>query len=418
MPIESTDREAPATVRQVPLIVAFFAFSGGLLAYLFTPALPAGDGAAYMDQVLDGIWTARTVHLGYLIQLAPLARLAGDAGGALLSCLWATVALAAALDAGRSLTGSWRMGLVAPAALMGMSLFWTHALFPEVYGPAAAAVLLSAALRLRGQAVAAGVVAGVAAAMHPGALIWLPTLALMRQRWVRFLIPAVLLPAALSLVAPGDYWTGERGVLAVVDWPRPWRATQRVYRLAIEAAPVVAALMLIALADRKARRRVALPLLPGLVLVVLTDWRDDVPAALPGLYLAALLAPTGLTLLRSRLPRRKVVTGVAMVALACQIGEATTRHDRARRRVEREVAAIEALLGVDPAPQPWGSWGERARFQHYLGTTAGVEHVALPPGVPFPAGACPTQRAAPVGAGQVFLCDGTPASPVPGGLQP
>lgn len=417
MPHESTDPEVPTAARQVPLIVAIFTLSSGLLAYLFTPALPAGDGAAYMDQLRDGIWTARTVHLGYLAQLAPLARLAGDAGGALLSCLWATVALAAALDAGRTLTGSWRMGLVAPAALMGMSLFWTHALFPEVYGPAAAAVLLSAALRLRGQAVAAGIAAGIATAMHPGTLIWLPTLALMRERWARFLAPAVLLPAALSLVAPGDYWAGERGVLAVVDWPRPWRAAQRAYRLAIEAAPVVAALMLIALADRRARRRVALPLLPGLALVLLTDWRDDVPAALPGLFLAALLAPSGLVLLRSRLPRRKVVTAVAMAALACQIGEATTRHDRARRRAVREVAAIEAL-GGDDAPQPWGHWGERARFRHYLGTTAGAEYVALPPGVPFPAGVCPAQRAVPVAAGQVFLCAGPPVSPGPGGPEP
>ncbi len=408
MTTASTEAGTPATRRYLPVIVVLSCLYGGLSVYLFTPALPAGDGAAYLDQASGGLLGQRTVHLGYLLQLLPLARSLGDAGGALLSCLWAAIGLGAALVAGRELTGSWWLAAAAPAALLGMPPFWTHALFPEVYGPAAAAVLVAAALRLRGHAVAAGIAVGVGAAMHPGALIWVPTLAWLGDRRGRFLLAAAVLPLAAALVAPADYWLGERGVLAVLQLPRPWSAAQRLYRLALDAAPLSAALMLLGLADGCARRRLALPLLPGLALVLLTDWRDDVPAALPGLYLAALLVPVGLDQLRERLPRRAVVTAAVVALLACQIGEATSRHDRDRRRTVREVAILEALAARGPGLQPWGSYGERARYRHYVGDRDGGPHVALPPGHPFPAGRCEAQQTLEVAGTALFVCPGEP----------
>ena len=411
MPELSTESPTPRSRIHLFVIIGFFSLVGGLLAYLFTAALPAGDAAAYLDQVLAGRLDERTVHLGYLFQLRLLAAWLGDAAGAALSACWGMIALLALWRTSTALGERPRTALVAPGFLVTTIPFWTHSLFAEVYGPSAAALAVAVLLRLRGRPVAAGLVAALAASIHPGALVWVPTLALMGNRRPRFVAAAILPVVVIAACVADDYLLGGRGVLSTLSLPQPWHAAQRAWRTLVWGAPLTAALCLIGLFDGRARRRVMMPLLPGIALSMLTDWYTDVPAMLPALYLLALLAPAGarrIVRYGSSAPRIAAI-GVLLV-MVLQLGEATSVHDRARRDTEREVDAIRAL-DVPGAPQPWGSFGERARYRHYVQDSTGPMVVSLPPGRPFPAGACPRQRAATVAPMELFLCPQQPFDP-------
>jgi len=381
------------------------------MAYLYTASLPAGDAAVYLDQAFDGRLDERTVHAGYLVQLWALSRWLGDAAAPVLSIIWGLTTLLALWRASAALGERRWSALVAPAFLVTAVPFWTHSLFAEVYGPSAAALVVAALLRLRNRPIAAGLAAAAAASMHPGALMWLPTLALMGDRRVRFSVAAVLPVAALAAWFAQDYLLGGRGLLPSLAVPQPWWAAQRAWRALTWGAPLTCALCLLGLLDADARRRVLLPLLPGIALSMLTDWYTDVPATLPALYLVALLAPAGarrITRLASSTPRLAVAGLLAVMVF--QLGEATSAHDRARRDVERDVERIRAL-DQPGAPKPWGGFGERARYLHYVQDPTGPMSVSLPPGHPFPAGTCPRQRAAAVSGSEVFLCPHPPFDP-------
>ncbi len=400
---------------QLAVIVSFFLLLCGLLLYLATGSIPSGDGVVYLDQVLAGNLRERTLHVGYLFQLAVVASLLGDVGATLLSALWAMVAWIAAWWGAQALLGPEvtrqrrHLALAAPAFLAALIPLWEHALFPEVYGPTAAAALGAAALRLHGRPWLSALAAGVAVTMHPGALAWLPTLALMGPRPGRYGAAVLAFPAVLAIALYGDYVMGGRGVLAALEWPDPWRASQRAWRALVWGAPLTAALPAAALVRADVRRRLGYPLAAGIAAAILTDWYHDVPAQLPALYLLSLAAPAGLAVLAGRAaPRRRVVLGIAVVVLGFQIGEATSHQDRKRRALDREVRALQSWAGED-APLPWGSFGEQARYDHYVPAAAGPAHVALPLGTPFPAGVCPGQTAALAGGLQVFVCPGSPA---------
>jgi len=386
--------------------------SAGLIAYLFTARLPAGDIAVYLDQVNAGELGERTVHLGYLLQLWLSYRVLGDAGAPLLSAGWAMVALLAAWWGATALTEGRVRALAAPAFLVTMPLFWEHALFGEVYGPAAAALLAAAAARLHGRVLAPALLVGVASTIHPGSLVWLPTIALMGARGRGLLIGiAALLPALVALLFAGDYVLGDRGLVAGLQWPQPWRAAQRAWRALVWAAPLSGTLPLLGLLLPAGRRWIVVPLLPGIVLSILTDWYTDVPATLPALFVVALLAPAGLDVLLAAVPRhRRAILAGAALLLAFQLGEATSVHDRARRRVVAENEAIEAYA-EGAAAMPWGTFGERARYEHLVPEHAGPRTVSLPPGTPFAPGACPRAQAVPAGGLQLFVCPHEPQHP-------
>ena len=399
---------------QVGVITSFFLLLCGLLGYLATGSIPAGDGVVYLDQVLEGNLRERTLHLGYLFQLAGLAALVGDAAAPLLSALWAAAAwIAAWWGAGALIEDEdpvrgRLLALAAPAFLAALIPFWEHALFAEVYGPAATALLWAAALRLRGRAIPSAVMVGVAVTLHPGSLAWLPAVALIGARRGRFAAIALLLPAAWVAAHFGDYVLGSRGVLASLDWPDPWRASQRAWRSLVWGASVTAALPLMGLLDRRTRRQLLLPLTAGIAIAVLSDWYRDVPAYLPALFLLALAAPVGVqAVARGSVARRRAVYAGVAVVLAFQLGEATSHQDRRRRTLDREVATLRSLATED-APLPWGSFGERARYQHYVPRATGPLHVALPPGVPFGDGICPDQTPRIVADHQVFVCPSAP----------
>ena len=407
----STETPPPLTSSHLFVIIGFFLLCGGLLGYLFTAAVPAGDAAAYLDQVLDGRLDERTVHLGYLVQLWLAAGVLQDAAPAALSAVWGMIALLALWRTSIALGERPWAALAAPGFLVTTVPFWTHSLFAEVYGPSAAALSVAVLLRLRDRPVAAGLAAAAAASIHPGALVWVPTLALMGNQRVRFTAAAILPVATLAVWFADDYLFGGRGLLPTLAPPQPWFAAQRAWRTLVWGAPLTAGLCLIGLFDSRARRRLMMPLLLGIALSMLTDWYADVPATLPALYLLALLAPAGARrVVRYGSGAPRIAALSVLVVMVFQLGEATSVHDRARRDTEREVQAIHAL-DRPAAPQPWGSFGERARYLHYVQDATGPMVVSLPPGRPFPAGTCPRQGATSVDGLELFLCPHPPFDP-------
>jgi hypothetical protein len=418
MPTLSTEPTTPSSRIYLVGITAFFLFVCGLLAYLFTPALPAGDSAAYLDQVGAGDLGQRTLHLGYLVQLSFAAWSLGDAGAPLLSAAWGLLALAmAAWGSAALLTPRqprW-LAIAPPVALLGAAPFWTHTLFPETYGPAAAALLAAAALRLHGRPAAAAVAAGLAVAIHPGSLVWILPLAWIGvdrpRRKLAFVVGALAIPAAVIAAEPADYLAGDRGVFGLLETPRFGLSIQRTYRLLAGAYPLTGALLAVGWLHGATRARFASPALVGVGLTLLIDWRDDVPAALPVVYLSAMLAVPALVLLRDRLGAPAAVTAAITLLALAQVGEATSRHDRARRIAVRQVEMLGELNRWPTPPLAWGSYGERARYQHYVSGARGPAHVALPPGAPFPPGICPEQRTAIAGTRRVFTCAGPPGEP-------
>lgn len=416
MPTLSTEPGTPRSRRYLLGIIAVFATSCALLGYLFTPSLPAGDGAAYLDQVAAGDLGRRTLHLGYLVQLLPLQRLLGDSGAPLLSAVWgASVPLALAWGSAALLPpGRPRaLALGAPIVLLGAQAFWHESLFPEVYGPAAAALAWSAALRLQGRTPWAAVLAGVAVATHPGSVAWLPAVTWLGPRrpvshHAGFLAAAMAIPALFALAAPADYLAGDRGLLAVLSSPDPWHALQRAYRATAGAYPLTGAVLLAALPDRRIRARVGGPLILGLALAMALDWRDDVPAYHPVIVLLPLLAGPALAQILRVVGSPRIPLAALALLAAAQIGEATSAHDRARRVADREVAVLRELALDESPPRPHGTYGEVARYRHYVGSGTDPHHVQLPPGRPFAPGTCQDQRPRALETARIFACPRPP----------
>ncbi len=422
MPTLSTDRKQRSSIAYVLVIIAFSLTTVSILAYLYTPSLPAGDAAVYLEQVQQGVFRERTVHLGYLLQLWASQALAGVHGPPLLSVIWGVLGLAGAAWAGAALVTDRRLAAVPPLLLLGMAPFWQHTLFAEVYGPAAASLSIGAALALHGRWMLSACAVSLACLMHPGSLVWVPPLVWLaaavrppaRPRpapgtRVPYAALALLPTAAVAALFAGDFVMGERGVAALIDWPNPWGGAQIAYGVGGGAIRVTGRLLVLGV-GRRAGGPLGLAVGVGLAAAICMDWRDDVPAALPALYLAAPLAAPGLAVALERLGPPRVIAAVALALLVFQIGEGTTHQDRARRQVDREVAAIRALAS-DAPPLPTGSFGERRRYLHYAPTAAGPRHVQLPLGTPFGTAACPGQEAHQVEKMQVFVCGRAPAEP-------
>lgn len=374
-----------------------------LLGGLFTPCLRSGDAAAYVEEALalrGGGPLLRPLHAGYIAALAAVSPAGprADAVANALSSGLALVGLAAARFAARSL-GAGRVAALVPVwFLLGASPFLDSALFAEVYGPAASALLAAAALGLSGRTWAVPVLAGWAVTVNPGAAAWIPTLSLLAARGGlrRSLTGALsLLPAAAVAALWLDGWLeGPRGALAAWEGDvGPVLSLQRAWRLGIEAAPATLPLLAVGGLAGPRGRAYALAWLPGFVLTcALADRRGDVPAHLASLVLSAPLSALGAEAVARAFAQRRRGTfptalGVAML-LAFQVGEGTSRHDRLRRRAARAAGACATLGSLESPPLPVGPWGAVRLCRHQApdlpggggGGDAYPHRVIVPPG--------------------------------------
>lgn len=378
-----------------------------LLGWLFTPCLRSGDAAAYVEEAMalrGGGPLLRPLHAGYVAALAAVspAGPGADAAANALSAGLAAIALASARSTASSL-GAGRVAALVPVwFLLGASPFLDSALFAEVYGPAAAALLASAALGLSGRTWAVPVLAGWAVTVNPGAAAWIPTLSLLAARGgIRRSVTGALcvLPAAALGALWVDGWlAGPRGALAAWDGDvGPVLSLQRAWRLGIEAAPATLPLLAMGGLTGPRGRAYALAWLPGFALTcAAVDRRGDVPAHLASLVLLAPLAGLGAEAVARAFAHRRrgtfpAAVGVAML-LAFQVGEGTSRHDRLRRRAARAAGACAALGELDPPPLPVGPWGAVRLCRHQAPglPRGGGDGVANPHRVIVPPGRAPT----------------------------
>ncbi|MBX2803010.1 MAG: hypothetical protein KTR31_35330 [Myxococcales bacterium] len=294
----------------------------GLGAFAFVGSgFVNGDAAAYVAQGWAADPWDRVVHLGYVALAIGLAPLAGDALPTVLDGVGvlATVALAGVW--GRRIGG--RDGAVAALGVVAAMLPWCA--FAEVDPVWIAAVGLSAA----------GVPAamGCAVAVSPVALLALPWVSRTRGRGP--VLEAVLAVVVLSVVSGGDWWVGDRGVLAA----RPW-LLGRTLQAWLWAAPWAM------LAAASLRPRSLWPLL-GLVGLCLVP--PDVPAyALGGVAVAIQLG-------RARLGSVAAVAVAVQLVVASHHAAERAATVRAEMSVIRHVAASMTPTDGLVAPFTWGA---------------------------------------------------------------
>jgi hypothetical protein len=342
-------------------LIGLLAAAAALAAYLYTGAPLDGDGAAYALQARAGRPLDRAIHVGALMPLWLWVRAFGPGAANAFGLVAAAAAIAGVDRLGRALApeAGRGAGLLAPAVLLGAAASWQAALFVEVYGPLAAlAVWTVVALRAERPATA-GALFGWMVLVHPGAVALGPGLLLIggRRPSGRSAVAAaaVVLPAwALLWPAP---WSGPRGLGALPAFDlSPWESLQRAWRLlardlGVTAAPVIVGAAALWARDRRAVLGVGAVAL-GAALAV--DRYADNAGQLPALWLACALAPAALRWTPAGATRRVAWT----LALLCLLGvaEATSRHDRLRRRTERSFADEETRCGEEA-----GDWAQAMR---------------------------------------------------------
>lgn len=344
-----------------------------LAAYLFRAVQRTGDGAAYVLQASGGDVLDRPVHAGWLVPLSAWVRAAemlgidasaaANAASALvmaagLMTLW-WLARDVARQEGVEHAGAW--ALLAPATALGSATLWDAALFCEVYGPLAVAVLASVALARTGRSVGAACAFTVAVAIHPGALALAPGLLFLGWTGTpRDLVLgnlSALLVLGWLLLLGDDGWFGPRGIAAATLDRSPWQSLQAAWRLlardlGLTALPVLLGAAAVATRADEGRRWLIGSLLCVAGACVGLDRTSDNPGHLPSLLLVSVLAPLAARIV---VPARRRGLALALVLLAgLGIAEGTTRHDRVARRAVTEMASQAAACG-----EPSGTWREQ-----------------------------------------------------------
>jgi len=357
-----------------------------LAAYLFRGVQHSGDGAAYVLQAMDGSPWDRSLHVGYLASLKGWVWVAGHLGlGAsaaanlLAACCCALALLLVTLLAaglladlpGAASQPRWYRFVpgAAPLTLLAADASWEAALFAEVYGPLATAVLATALALRRGRDRTAALFLLLAALIHPGAWALTPGLliaaGLRADRRTARLIAMAALPwlVCLALLAP-EWWSGGRGLLALPGFERsPWQSLQAAWRLlsrdlGVGAAPVLLAAVLVT--ARSTCRSARLWLLGVLVMTAGAalglDRYPDNCGQLPALWMIACLSPLAVAWLPVlEKPRAQRFAALAWaVLLALCIADATSRHDALARRAERaNTARVQLCAASEPDAENW-----------------------------------------------------------------
>jgi len=358
---------------------------GLLSAYLFRAVQHSGDGAAYVLQAIEGSPWERSVHVGYLAALHGWVWAAGQLGigpsaaANLLAvlCTASALILVTALSAGLmdelpapTHAAPWRTfaPLAAGLTLLASAHSWDAALFAEVYGPLATAVLGAALALQRGRDRTAAALVLWAVLIHPGAWALLPGLAvatgLKADRRTARLAGMALVPwlVCLALLAP-EWWSGGRGLLALPAFERsPWQSLQAAWRLlsrdlGIAAAPVLLAAVWVASSEhaRAGRRWLVGVLLMAAGAALVLDRYPDNCGQLPCLWMAACLAPLALSwLVALPQPRaQRLAAGAWLLVLGLCIADATSRHDAMARKAERATLARAEHCPASPEPASW-----------------------------------------------------------------
>lgn len=354
----------PRAPHAVGLILALYT---PLVAYLFRAVQRTGDGAAYVLQAADGDALDRSVHAGWLVPLSAWVRLGEIAG--LDPSAAANLASAGVMALGLALL--WWLGrdvarqegvpgadawaLLAPAVAAGSATVWDAALFCEIYGPLAVAVLATVALGRSGRPVGAACAFTLAVAIHPGALALAPGLLVLlwsgTPRDVVFAGLGSVLVLGWLLLLGDDGWYGPRGITAATLDRSPWQSLQAAWRLlardlGLTALPLLLGAAVVVRAD-EGRRWVIGMLLCVLGAAIGLDRTSDNPGQLPALLLVCVLAPLAARAVARR-HLRALAIGLLLLA-TLGVAEATTRHDRVARRAMRALEAHAAAC-AEPAP--------------------------------------------------------------------
>lgn len=277
-----------------------------------------GDPAVYAWQAAHGVLGERTIHVGYvaILALGEQIGLSASLGGDLLTVL----------SAASIVVGAARINAEAPtwAALGAAAVVLPWASWAEVDLPWVAALVLAIG-DPRGRAL----LVALAVSLSPTALLALPWAAVLmgwdRGRLRDLLAPAILTVLTLTVLGGGDWWWGDRGVLAA---PSP-RLLRSASRWLFEGVPW----LVVAATGPRVAWLATLPLLLA---------PPDIPAWLPlGLTAAMSLRPGTLT----------------AVLLAGQLLVAGTQHHARRERLLADAVEIATLAEeLDPEDglvAPW-----------------------------------------------------------------
>ena len=199
--------------------VAVFFFACIALVSLTTDTVNNGDSAVYLQQMQQGDFARRTVHLGYYILGAGFIRLVpgpDDYVINLMNCLLGAVSVTSVCLITRMLTKHRLASLAAAAFLLTHHMFCMNSVYAEVYTPQAAFFLVAFFCWLLNRPIIAGIAFAVSSLITPSALFALPLFLITRPR-LRSLLLFAAAACTLSavVVAPvyNDYLFGHRGLL-------------------------------------------------------------------------------------------------------------------------------------------------------------------------------------------------------------
>ena len=201
----------------MPVLISLISF---VLFALSSPgALPNGDAALYLQQILALEVSQRTTHIGYYLIGIPFIHFlpfAPDYSLHLMSCLCGALCASLLFAITVFITRSRLISLLTCIILVTTNVFAHNAVFAEVYVPQLLFFLLALLLLQHNNPIAGGASYALSFLITPSALFGLAMLFPFRsnkKQLARFTAAFLLLTAIIVLPHLSDYVSGGRGLL-------------------------------------------------------------------------------------------------------------------------------------------------------------------------------------------------------------
>ena len=365
----------------IPALISLISFV--LFAVASPRALPNGDAALYLQQILALDISQRTTHIGYYLVGIPFIHFLPfepDYSLHLMSCLCGALCASLLFAITAFITRSRFISLLACFILVTTNVFAHNAVFAEVYMPQLLFFLLALHLLQRNSPIAGGASYALSFLITPSALFGLAMLFPFRRnkkQLPRFIAAFLLLTIIIVVPHLSDYVSGGRGLLKASHAAMSAdKAFVKEYREFFAGILWYLPFLLAGCIDfmkNKMTRDWGIALFSMWLITFAAGERfGDVPVQLPAYAFICVIAASGMKALLYA-SRHKSRVLAAIVCLYCLLaltvsGGITGKHISmtAYRLAEYRKSILALKQAARPDFLAAGEWTQGILFEHYL----------------------------------------------------
>ncbi len=365
----------------IPALVFLISF---VLFALSSPgALPNGDAALYLQQILSLDVSQRTTHIGYYLIGIPFIHFlpfASDYSLNLMSCLCGALCASLLFAITLCITRSRLISLLACFILVTTNVFAHNAVFAEVYVPQLFFFLLALLLLQRNSPIAGGASYALSFLITPSALFGLAMLFPFRRnkkQLARFAAAFLLLTGIIVVPHLSDYVSGGRGLLkashAAMNADEAFAKEYREFFFGmLWYLPFLFAGCIHIMKNKMTRDWGIALFSMWLITFVAGERFGDVPVQLPAYAFICIIVASGMKALlyASRHKSRMLAAAVGLYCILALTVSGGITGRQISMTASRLTEYRNSILALKQAARPdflaAGEWTQGILFEHYL----------------------------------------------------